>query len=39
VLEAIYARPLNKALLLPGAVRPSERILVSLTTRFGIGGK
>lgn len=39
LLEAMYAHPRNPALLLPGAARSSDRFLVSLTTRFAVGGQ
>jgi hemolysin activation/secretion protein len=39
LLEAMYARPRNPALLLPGAKRATDRVLVSITTRFGLGGR
>lgn len=37
--EAMYARPLNKALLIPGADRAPERVLVSITAQFPRGGR
>jgi hemolysin activation/secretion protein len=39
LVEAMYARPRNPALLLPGAKRATDRVLVSITTRFGLGGR
>jgi hemolysin activation/secretion protein len=38
-LEAIYARPKDPALLLPGAKNASDRFLLSLTTRFNLGSR
>jgi hemolysin activation/secretion protein len=39
LLEAMYAHARNPALLLPGARRPSSRVLLSITTRFAVGGQ
>jgi hemolysin activation/secretion protein len=38
LLEAMYARPRNPSLLLPGARRATDRVLLSLTTRVTVGG-
>ena len=39
VIEAIYARPEDVALLVPGARRAPERLLLSLTLQFPPGGR
>jgi hemolysin activation/secretion protein len=38
-LEVAYARPTNKALLLPGAKRAADRLLASLTFQFVPGAR
>ncbi len=39
VLEAMYARPLDKALLVPNARRAPDRFLISMTMQFPRGGR
>ena len=39
VLEAMYAHPEDRALLIPGARRAPDRVLVSLTLQFPPGGR
>lgn len=38
VLDVTYAKPLNQAIVTARAGRPPARLLVSLTTRFGLAG-
>jgi hemolysin activation/secretion protein len=39
LVEATYAHPQDKALLVPGAKRASDRLLLSLTIQFPPGGR
>jgi len=39
LLEAMYAHPEHKALLVPGATRAPDRLLLSLTVQFPAGGR
>lgn len=39
LIEAMYARPEHAALLIPGAVRAPDRLLVSVTFQFPRGGR
>ncbi|HYG30820.1 MAG TPA: ShlB/FhaC/HecB family hemolysin secretion/activation protein [Allosphingosinicella sp.] len=39
LLEAMYAHPEHRALLIPGAERAPDRLLVSLTVQFPAGGR
>jgi hemolysin activation/secretion protein len=39
LLEATYARPEHRALLVPGATRSPDRLLLSLTVQFPAGGR
>ena len=38
-LEAMYARPLDKVLLLPEAGRAPDRLPISITAQFPRGGR
>ena len=39
IVEAAYARPQHKALLIPGAERAPDRVLLSITAQFPRGGR
>ncbi len=39
LVEGAYARPEHRALLIPGAPRATDRLLVSITFQFPRGGR